>query len=182
MWYTYILYIIYTIPYLRYHIQSYNQLNSQNLIYTIKYIPWYIGHITVRHHGGGHKRKYRVMDFSNENKTSIVTTVCYDPMRSAFISLNFDLAKKEFHHAISTNNVGPGSLITCNDDGVELKLGKFILFIVYLMCVYSVYILMYVYLLVCILYWYLCMHICWFIRCVNLFICAYMYINWWGLK
>ena len=47
------------------------------------------GHITVRHHGGGNKRKYRVIDFKRQ-KTDMVATVErleYDPNRSAYIAL-----------------------------------------------------------------------------------------------
>ena len=47
------------------------------------------GKITVRHHGGGAKRKYRVIDF-RRNKFDIVGTVAsieYDPNRSANIAL-----------------------------------------------------------------------------------------------
>ncbi len=48
------------------------------------------GKITVRHQGGGARRKYRIVDFSRENKKNIpaiVTTIEYDPTRTAFISL-----------------------------------------------------------------------------------------------
>ena len=47
------------------------------------------GRITVRHQGGGHKRKYRVIDFKR-NKHGIpgtVKTIEYDPNRSANIAL-----------------------------------------------------------------------------------------------
>ena len=47
------------------------------------------GRITVRHHGGGHKRKYRIIDFKRD-KDGIpgrVATVEYDPNRSARIAL-----------------------------------------------------------------------------------------------
>lgn len=47
------------------------------------------GRITTRHHGGGHKRQYRVIDFKR-NKDGIpgrVATVEYDPNRSANIAL-----------------------------------------------------------------------------------------------
>ena len=47
------------------------------------------GHITVRHRGGGNKRKYRVIDFKRL-KTDMPATVQrieYDPNRSAFIAL-----------------------------------------------------------------------------------------------
>jgi len=47
------------------------------------------GKITVRHHGGGHKRRYRIIDFKR-NKDGIpgrVATIEYDPNRTANIAL-----------------------------------------------------------------------------------------------
>ena len=47
------------------------------------------GRITVRHRGGGNKRKYRVIDF-RRNKlemSAVVQRIEYDPNRSAFIAL-----------------------------------------------------------------------------------------------
>ena len=47
------------------------------------------GRITVRHHGGGNRQKYRVIDFKR-NKLDVPATVLtleYDPNRSAFIAL-----------------------------------------------------------------------------------------------
>ena len=47
------------------------------------------GRITMRRRGGGHKRRYRVIDFKR-NKDGVegrVTTIEYDPNRSAFIAL-----------------------------------------------------------------------------------------------
>lgn len=47
------------------------------------------GRITVRHHGGGNRRKYRVIDFKRQklNVSAEVKTLEYDPNRSAFIAL-----------------------------------------------------------------------------------------------
>ena len=48
-----------------------------------------VGRITVRHRGGGHKRKYRVIDF-RRNKDAIpakVERLEYDPNRSAHLAL-----------------------------------------------------------------------------------------------
>ena len=47
------------------------------------------GKITVRHRGGGHKRKYRVIDFkrSKDGVKSFVDSIQYDPNRSARIAL-----------------------------------------------------------------------------------------------
>ena len=47
------------------------------------------GHITVRHHGGGNKRKYRIVDFRRD-KLDVPATVLrleYDPNRTAYIAL-----------------------------------------------------------------------------------------------
>ncbi len=47
------------------------------------------GHITSRHRGGGHKRRYRIIDF-RRNKPGVparVATIEYDPNRTAFIAL-----------------------------------------------------------------------------------------------
>lgn len=46
------------------------------------------GRITVRHHGGGEKRKYRIIDFKRQNAApAVVQTLEYDPNRSAHIAL-----------------------------------------------------------------------------------------------
>lgn len=47
------------------------------------------GKITVRHHGGGHKRAYRVIDFKRikDDVPAVVKAVEYDPNRSANIAL-----------------------------------------------------------------------------------------------
>ena len=47
------------------------------------------GRITVRHRGGGNKRKYRVIDFKRDklDMPAVVQRLEYDPNRSAFIAL-----------------------------------------------------------------------------------------------
>ena len=47
------------------------------------------GHITVRHRGGGNKRKYRIIDFKRQklDMEATVERLEYDPNRSAFIAL-----------------------------------------------------------------------------------------------
>jgi len=47
------------------------------------------GKITVRHHGGGHKRKYRIIDFKRTKDGIVgkVATIEYDPNRTANIAL-----------------------------------------------------------------------------------------------
>ncbi len=47
------------------------------------------GRITVRHRGGGNRKKYRVIDFKRQKNdmAATVLTLEYDPNRSAFIAL-----------------------------------------------------------------------------------------------
>ena len=47
------------------------------------------GRITVRHRGGGNRRKYRIIDFKRQkfDVEGVVKTIEYDPNRSAFIAL-----------------------------------------------------------------------------------------------
>lgn len=47
------------------------------------------GRITVRHQGGGHKRKYRIIDFkrNKDEVAATISTIEYDPNRTAWIAL-----------------------------------------------------------------------------------------------
>jgi len=47
------------------------------------------GHITVRHRGGGHKQKYRIIDFkrNKDDVKAVVKAIEYDPNRTANIAL-----------------------------------------------------------------------------------------------
>ena len=47
------------------------------------------GRITVRHRGGGNRKKYRIIDFKRQklDMEAVVKTIEYDPNRSAFIAL-----------------------------------------------------------------------------------------------
>jgi len=81
------------------------------------------GHITTRHKGGGVKKNYRFINFSNLNSVNLVLTTIYDPNRSAFVSTNYDLLSKQFCNTIATHLVYPGSIVICSDNISELKLG-----------------------------------------------------------
>lgn len=57
------------------------------------------GKMTVRHIGGGHKRKYRVIDFARDKREipSTVASIEYDPNRTAYIALlNYADGEKRF--------------------------------------------------------------------------------------
>ena len=81
------------------------------------------GHITAWHRGGGHKKLFRNIDFLNKNFCSINIASFYDPNRTSFIFLNFDLKKKVFFQTLATNNIYPGSFLICKSNFLELKLG-----------------------------------------------------------
>lgn len=49
-----------------------------------------MGHITVRHQGGGTKKMYRIIDFNQTDKLNVpgkITAIEYDPIRTAYIML-----------------------------------------------------------------------------------------------
>ena len=82
------------------------------------------GRITVRRRGGGHKRRYRIIDYKR-NKFGVngkVATVEYDPNRSAYISLiHYEDGEKRY--IISPLKIKVGDLIISGDK-VPLKLGN----------------------------------------------------------
>ncbi len=74
------------------------------------------GVITTRHIGGGHKRKYRVIDFKR-NKDGIVGTIAtleYDPCRNAFISL-VNYADGEKRYILAPKDLKVGSKIVSGE-------------------------------------------------------------------
>ena len=82
------------------------------------------GKITVRHHGGGAKRKYRVIDF-RRNKYDIVGTVAtieYDPNRSANIAL-INYADGEKRYIIAPKGLEVGMKIV-SGEACDIKVGN----------------------------------------------------------
>ncbi len=82
------------------------------------------GKITVRHHGGGAKRKYRIIDFKR-NKDGIVGTVAsieYDPNRSANIAL-INYADGEKRYIIAPKGIKVGMKIESGEN-VDIKVGN----------------------------------------------------------
>ncbi|PSJ76907.1 50S ribosomal protein L2 [Sphingobacteriales bacterium UPWRP_1] len=74
------------------------------------------GNLTVRQRGGGHKRRYRIIDFKR-NKHGIpatVKTIEYDPNRSAFIALLF-YADGEKRYIIAPEGLKVGQQVLSGD-------------------------------------------------------------------
>lgn len=68
------------------------------------------GHITSRHRGGGHKRRYRIIDFKRD-KIGVpgkVTTIEYDPYRTARIAL-VTYADGEKRYILAPNGISVGA-------------------------------------------------------------------------
>jgi len=104
------------------------------------------GRITIRHRGGGHKRKYRLIDFKRDKLEvpAKVASIEYDPNRSAYIALlHYVDGEKRYILAPVGINVGsivrssieadikPGNCLPLRDiplgqliHNVELKKGK----------------------------------------------------------
>ena len=82
------------------------------------------GKITVRHHGGGEKRKYRLIDFKR-NKYNIpgkVASIEYDPNRTANIALiNYRDGEKRYIIAPKDLTVG---MEVISGENVDIKVGN----------------------------------------------------------
>lgn len=83
-----------------------------------------LGRITMRHHGGGHKKHYRIIDFKR-NKDGIpakVERLEYDPNRSAHIAL-LCYADGERRYIIAPKGLTAGSTLMSGQDA-PIKVGN----------------------------------------------------------
>ena len=82
------------------------------------------GRITTRHIGGGHKQRYRVIDFkrNKDGIDAVVERIEYDPNRSAHIAL-LKYMDGERRYIIAPNGVAEGALIRSGED-VGIKAGN----------------------------------------------------------
>ena len=82
------------------------------------------GKITVRHHGGGEKRKYRIIDFKR-NKLNVpgsVASIEYDPNRTANIAL-INYADGEKRYIIAPKGLTVGMTVEAGDSA-DIKVGN----------------------------------------------------------
>ncbi len=82
------------------------------------------GRITVRHHGGGNRRKYRVIDFKRNKlgMNATVMTLEYDPNRSAFIAL-VQYEDGEKRYIIAPDGLKVGDTVRAGSDA-DIKPGN----------------------------------------------------------
>ncbi len=104
------------------------------------------GKMTIRHRGGGHKRRYRIIDFKRDKHgvEAEVLSIQYDPNRTAFIALlqykdgekryiiaqnglkvgqkliSGENAAPEIGNALPLSNIPLGTIISC----IELRPGQ----------------------------------------------------------
>jgi large subunit ribosomal protein L2 len=82
------------------------------------------GRITVRHQGGGAKRKYRIIDFKRDKDGVIgtVTAIEYDPNRSANIAL-ITYADGEKRYILAPKGIKVGMKVESGEN-VDIKVGN----------------------------------------------------------
>ena len=81
------------------------------------------GKITVRHHGGGNKQKYRLIDFKrNVDEKSTVIGIEYDPNRTSYIALVENEAGKK-SYIIAPLGVTDGDVLSSGADS-DIKPGN----------------------------------------------------------
>lgn len=75
------------------------------------------GHITVRHKGGGHKKRRRIIDFKREkeNVSAKVAAVEYDPNRSALIALLY-YRDGEKRYILAPQGIKVGDVVSTSDE------------------------------------------------------------------
>ena len=75
------------------------------------------GKMTMRHRGGGHKRRYRIIDFKRDKQgvDAEVKSIQYDPNRSAFIAL-LEYKDGEKRYVIAQNGLQVGQSVSAGSN------------------------------------------------------------------
>lgn len=83
------------------------------------------GKIMVRHQGGGHKRKYRLIDFKRDldNIPATVKSIEYDPNRTSFISLA-TYANGIKKYIIAPKGIKVGDKVISGTDNIDIVIGN----------------------------------------------------------
>jgi len=83
-----------------------------------------VGRITSRHRGGGHKKRYRIIDFKRlkDNIPATIASIEYDPNRSARIALLF-YGDGEKAYILAPDKLHVGDMVVSGLE-VEIKVGN----------------------------------------------------------
>jgi len=84
-----------------------------------------VGHITVRHKSGGHKKSYRVIDFKRDKYDLVasVERVEYDPNRTSFIAL-LKYSDGVYSYILAPNKLAVGDKIMSSRSLIDVKTGN----------------------------------------------------------
>ena len=87
-----------------------------------------LGRIAVRHHGGGHKRKYRIIDFRRDKLEipGVVETIEYDPNRTPRIAL-VKYSDGDRRYILAPLGVKVGDAVISTDGEAEILPGNALL-------------------------------------------------------
>ncbi|MBE7639652.1 50S ribosomal protein L2 [Salegentibacter sp. BLCTC] len=83
------------------------------------------GKMTMRYKGGGHKRRYRIIDFKRDKHgiPATVASIEYDPNRTAFIALlNYQDGEKRY--VVAQNGLQVGQNIVSSEDAAAPEIGN----------------------------------------------------------
>ena len=82
------------------------------------------GKMTVRHQGGGHKRRYRLIDFkrTKDNVPAKVAAIEYDPNRTCFIAL-LNYADGEKRYILAPQGLKVGDMVESGPES-DIKVGN----------------------------------------------------------
>lgn len=81
------------------------------------------GKITVRHKGGGHKQKYRTLNFFRTSpSTGVICSIEYDPNRNANTAAVFDIFTHEFFYILAPKSIKIGDIVKSGPNA-ETKIG-----------------------------------------------------------
>lgn len=74
------------------------------------------GRVTSRHRGGGHKRRYRVIDFKRDNRNieGTIVSIEYDPNRSSYIAL-VNYVNGDKRYILAPNGLAVGTKIIASE-------------------------------------------------------------------
>ena len=83
------------------------------------------GKMTIRYKGGGHKRRYRIIDFKRDKQgiPATVASIEYDPNRTAFIALlNYQDGEKRY--VVAQNGLQVGQNVVSSNEAAAPEIGN----------------------------------------------------------
>lgn len=73
--------------------------------------------ITIRHKGGGHQKKYRIINFNNDSFIGIVFSLEYDPNRTSNIASIYNFKTGSFFYILAAKDLKIGTIVKSGVEG-----------------------------------------------------------------